>query len=112
MADHVDRLALTTGSAAVPPYKAQRGYRHEHAKFARAGLTPVPSETVSPPRAIEAPVQLEARIEAAHSIAAEDAALRGKIPTFEAGILRVHLDASIVLEGDPDRIERSRRAVP
>jgi flavin reductase (DIM6/NTAB) family NADH-FMN oxidoreductase RutF len=105
MADQVDRLALTTGSDPVPAYKAQRGYRHERAKFARAGLTPAESETVSPPRAHECPVQLEARIEAAHSLAAEDDALRGKILTFEARILRVHLDSSILVDGDPNRID-------
>jgi len=105
MADIVDRLALTTGTNPVPTYKEQRGYRHVHAKFARAGLTPIASETVSPPRAMEAPVQLEARIEAVHSIAAEDATIAGKILTFEARILRVHLDKSILLEGDPNRVD-------
>jgi flavin reductase (DIM6/NTAB) family NADH-FMN oxidoreductase RutF len=105
MADQVDRLALTTASDPVPAYKEQRGYRHERAKFVRAGLTPLASETVSPLRAGECPVQLEARIEATHSIAAEDDALRGKILTFEARILRVHLHAAILLEGNPDRVD-------
>lgn len=105
MADYVDRLALTTGSDPVPVYKAQRGYRHEHAKFARAGLTPIASEKVVPPRALEAPVQLEARIEAVHSLAAEDEALAGKILTFEARILRVHLDDAIIMDGDTNRID-------
>ncbi len=105
MADIVDRLALTTGSNPVPKYKEQRGYRHVYAKFERAGLTPIASETVSPPRALEALVQLEARIEAVHSIAAEDATIAGKILTFEARILRVHLDESILLEGDPNRVD-------
>jgi flavin reductase (DIM6/NTAB) family NADH-FMN oxidoreductase RutF len=105
MADIVDRLALTTGSNPVPTYKEQRGYRHVHAKFTTAGLTPVASETVSPPRAEEAPVQLEARIEAVHPIAAEDEAMAGKILTFEARILRVHVDDSLLLAGDPNRID-------
>jgi flavin reductase (DIM6/NTAB) family NADH-FMN oxidoreductase RutF len=105
MAGIVDRLALTTATNPVPKYKEQRGYRHEHAKFARAGLTPIASETVSPPRAMEAPVQLEARIAAVHAIAAEDEAIAGRILTFEARILRVHLDESILLAGDPNRID-------
>jgi flavin reductase (DIM6/NTAB) family NADH-FMN oxidoreductase RutF len=105
MAGQVDRLALTTGTDPVPAYKAQRGYRHESDKFARAGLTPAVSERVIPRRVLEAPVQLEARIEAVHSIAAEDDALRGKILTFEARILRVHLDTSIILDSDPNRID-------
>jgi flavin reductase (DIM6/NTAB) family NADH-FMN oxidoreductase RutF len=105
MADKVDRLALTTGADPVPAYKAQRGYRHEGDKFARAGLTPIASEVVRPPRVLEAPVQLEARIEAVHSIASEDDAMRGKILTFEARILRVHLDSAILMQGDADRID-------
>ncbi len=105
MADQVDRLALTTASDPVPVYKALRGYRREHAKFARAGLTPWPSETVSPLRALECPVQLEGRIEAVHSVAAEEEALRGKVLTFEARILRAHLDTAILMDGDPNRID-------
>ncbi|MEI6642601.1 MAG: flavin reductase family protein [Novosphingobium sp.] len=105
MADAVDALALTTGSNPVPAYKAARGYRREGDKFARAGLTPLPSETIAPPRAAEAPVQLEARIEAIHALAAEDPAQAGKILSFEARITRAHLHESIVLEGDPNRID-------
>ena len=108
MARHVDALALTTASDPVPPYKAGRGYRYEHAKFARAGLTPIASETVVPPRAAEAPVQLEARIEAVHALAEDDPVQAGKILTFEARITRVHLHESIVLADDPDRIDPDR----
>lgn len=105
MADQVDRLALTTGSDPVPAYKEQRGFRHVGEKFVRAGLTPLASELVGPLRAREAPAQLEARIEAVHALAAEDEAMSGKILTFEARILRVHLDTSIILDGDPNRID-------
>jgi len=105
MADAVDRLALTTGADPVPVYKAQRGYRFEAAKFARAGLTAGASETIGPMRVLEAPVQLEARIEAIHTLAAEDETLRGKILTFEARVLRVHLHESILADGEPNRID-------
>jgi len=105
MAKHVDRLALTTGTNPVPGYKEQRGYRHEHAKFAASGLTPIASETVSPPRALEAPVQLEARIEAVHPLAADNAAIAGKILTFEARILRVHVEERIMHATDSNRID-------
>jgi flavin reductase (DIM6/NTAB) family NADH-FMN oxidoreductase RutF len=72
MADAVDRLALTTGADPVPVYKAQRGYRFEAAKFARAGLTAGASETIGPMRVLEAPVQLEARIESFFSLLREE----------------------------------------
>jgi flavin reductase (DIM6/NTAB) family NADH-FMN oxidoreductase RutF len=66
MAPLVDRLALTTASDPVPETKQQRGYRHEARKFERADLTPVPSEIVAPPRALECPIQLEARLAGSH----------------------------------------------
>lgn len=47
---NVDRLALTTGRDPVPEKKWQWSYRHASDKFERAGLTPVPSESVAPPR--------------------------------------------------------------
>lgn len=105
MAGAVDRLALTTGSDPVPDYKAKRGYGHVRDKFERAGLTGLGSELVSPPRVAEAPVQLEAVIEAIHSIAEADDAKRGQILTIETRIVRVHLDPSILLNGDPNRID-------
>ena len=57
----VNRLARTTGSNPVPESKIRKGYRHESNKFGIAGLTPVASETVVPPRVRECPVQLEAQ---------------------------------------------------
>src|SRR3974377_2476240 len=68
----VNRFALTTGTDPVPNVKAVRGYRYEKYKFETALLTPVPSETVTPPRALECPVHLEARVEHFHDLAAND----------------------------------------
>lgn len=108
LAPAVDRLALTTGTAAVPPRKRERGYRHVADKFRRAGLTPVPSETVGPPRAGECPVALEAVVEAVHPIAEDTEALRGKILTFEVRVQRVHVHEAIRAEGAADRIDPDR----
>lgn len=108
MAAHVDALALTTGASPVPDYKAQRGYAHVADKFAAAGLTALVSEVVTPPRVAKAPVQLEARIEAMHSLAADDPAQAGKLLTFEARILRVHVDDTILVPGQPNRIDPDR----
>ncbi|MEI6487052.1 MAG: flavin reductase family protein [Sphingomonadales bacterium] len=108
MAAHVDALALTTGANPVPDYKAQRGYAHVPDKFAAAGLTALASEVVAPPRVSEAPMQLEARIEAMHSLAADDPAQAGKLLTFEARILRVHVDDAILFPGQPNRIDPDR----
>lgn len=101
----VDRLARSTGSDPVPPAKLARGYRHERDKFGVAGLTPVRSEMVRSPRVLECPVQLEAVVEAVHGMAEEDDSLRGRFLSFELRILRVHLDARILMAGDGNRID-------
>lgn len=105
LVDHVDRLALTTGANPVPPFKTQRGYRHVKDKFAIAGFTPQPSETVAPPRIRECPVQLEAVVEAIHGVGDDDEQLRGRILNIEVRIQRVHLHASILMDGQPDHVD-------
>ncbi|MFI9008183.1 flavin reductase family protein [Actinosynnema sp. NPDC053489] len=106
LAPAVDRLALTTGVDPVPPSKVRRGYTHVADKFGRAGLTPVPSETVTPPRVAECPVALEVVVEAAHPIAEADEGLRGGVVAFEARVLRVFAHDGIRADAadhvDPD----------
>jgi flavin reductase (DIM6/NTAB) family NADH-FMN oxidoreductase RutF len=85
----VDRLARTTGSNPVPARKIQRGYRFERDKFSIAGLTPMESETVWPPRVKECQVQLEAVVEAVHHLAEDDPKLKGRTNIFEVRIQRV-----------------------
>ncbi len=104
----VDRLARLTGSDPVPPHKQRMGYRHEADKFGVAGLTPVPSDRVGPPRVAECPVQLEAVLTEAHPMGGPDPAMRGRLLAVEVKILRVHVEESIALEGHADRIDPAR----
>jgi flavin reductase (DIM6/NTAB) family NADH-FMN oxidoreductase RutF len=104
----VDRLALTTGSDPVPPSKVARGYRHEKHKFALAGLTPVESHTVAPPRVLECPVHLEGKVEHWRGLAENDDKVRGRTVVFEVRIQRVHLAPSIIRPGNPDRVDPDR----
>jgi flavin reductase (DIM6/NTAB) family NADH-FMN oxidoreductase RutF len=108
MAGAVNRLARTTGSDPVPAAKLMRGYRHEKDKFGTARLTPAAGDLVAAPRALECPVQLEARVEAVHELAANDAAWRGRTLAFEVKIVRVHADESILMPGEPNRIDPDR----
>ncbi len=101
----VNRLARTTGTNPVPEVKQRRGYRFERDKFGISGLTPIRSETVAAPRVAECPVQLEAKVEAIHALAEDDPAQRGRILTIEVRILRVHLEDSILMAGERDRID-------
>lgn len=104
----VNRLARTTGSNPVPAWKAANGYRHERDKFALAGLTPVPSECVAPPRAAECPVHLEAVLDAVHPLAERDPLRRGGLVALEVRVVRVHVDDAIRMEGHDDRIDPAR----
>jgi flavin reductase (DIM6/NTAB) family NADH-FMN oxidoreductase RutF len=104
----VDRLALTTGSDPVPEGKVRKGYRHLRDKFGVAGLTPVGSETVSPPRAAECPVQLEAVLAAVHPLAEDDAAAAGHLVALEVRIQRVHVHGTILMHGEHNRIDPDR----
>jgi len=101
----VNRLARTTGTDPVPEAKLKRGYRFEGDKFSVSGLTPTQSEIVAAPRVAECPVQLEAKLEAVHSLAEDDPAQRGRVLTLEVRILRVHLDPSILMTGEPNRVD-------
>jgi flavin reductase (DIM6/NTAB) family NADH-FMN oxidoreductase RutF len=94
----VERLAPTTGRNPVPEHKHVLGYRHEADKFALGGLTPLPSERVSPPRIGECPLQLESRLLRAHAATV----VAGDDPAFvllEAQVLRVHAHEEIVVPG-------------
>lgn len=103
--ESVNRLALTTGSNPVPEGKMLKGYRFEQDKFSLAGLTPQPSGIVRPARVKECPVQLEAQLAATHRISEEEPLQRGKILSLELKIVRVHLDPSIGMDGQINRID-------
>ncbi|MDP1721089.1 MAG: flavin reductase family protein [Candidatus Nanopelagicaceae bacterium] len=104
----VNRLALTTGSNPVPESKTLKGYRYESDKFGIAGLTPMASETVAAPRVQECPVQLEAVVEVAHGIAEDDTRQRGHLVCVEVRIQRVHIEESILVNGEPNRIDPNK----
>lgn len=104
----VNRLARTTGSDPVPPYKVAMGYRHVRDKFGVAGLTPIPAESVAPPRVAECPVHLEAVLEDSYRLAERNADYRGRLLALEVRIVRVHVDDDIRLDGYADRIDPKR----
>ncbi|MFD4992253.1 flavin reductase family protein [Cellulosimicrobium cellulans] len=106
--DAVDRLALTTGRDPVPERKASVGYRYEPDKFARAGLTPVASDTVAPPRAAQCPVAVEARLVHAHPLGRDDAGRAGSLVAFEVRVTRVHVHESVRMPGTAHRVDPDR----
>ena len=103
MVGAVNRLALTTGSSPVPDGKAKRGYAFCADKFGRAGLTPAPSQIVAAPRALECPVQMEAKLESTRQMAQSD--WPGGALCFELRVLRVHVDEKIAMSGASDRVD-------
>lgn len=101
----VDNIARTTGSNPVPSRKQSRGYVYEPDKFGRSGLTPVMSETVAAPRALECPVQMEAVVTAVHDLANDTEALRGNTILVETRIKRVHVHPDLLMDGHENRID-------
>jgi flavin reductase (DIM6/NTAB) family NADH-FMN oxidoreductase RutF len=113
--DAINRLSMLTGTNPVPDGKSRRGYRHEQDKFEIAGLTPVASETVRPPRAQECPVQMEAEVVQTIPVMADEydyfqhertaeCTLSGVL-CFEVRIKRVHVDPRILVPGNRNRID-------
>jgi flavin reductase (DIM6/NTAB) family NADH-FMN oxidoreductase RutF len=100
----VDRLARTTGTDPVPAGKVKRGYRHAKEKFDLSGLTALGGDTVAAPRALECPVQLEAKLAHVHELAQDEKVWRGA-RAIEVRITRVHAHPDIVMEGEANRID-------
>jgi flavin reductase (DIM6/NTAB) family NADH-FMN oxidoreductase RutF len=100
----VNSLARLTGSNPVPASKQARGYHHEARKFETAGLTPVASETVAPPRAAECPLQMETVLAAEHGIG-DDSPWKGGLLALEVRVQRVHAAREILMEGHANRID-------
>lgn len=98
---NVERLAPLTGVDPVPDSKAAQ-FRFEPRKFEAAGLTQQQSEIVGPPRVLECPLQLEAKVSHIRLIGPDRSAV-----SVETEVVRVHAAAEIVLEGtshiDPQR---------
>ena len=100
----VDRLALLTGTRTVPPHKVSKGYRYEADKFGAAGLTPVPSDKVDPPRVAECLVHLEAVVNRIHPFGEPDSG----VVAVDVQVVRVHVEESLLMLGsdryvDPDK---------
>lgn len=88
----VERLAPLTAADPVPSHKRDR-FRHDRAKFTASGLTPVPSELVTPPRVAECPLQFEATV--VHS----ELDAKGNFLIAQARVVRVHAAQEIVVPG-------------
>ena len=88
----VESLALLTGANPVPDGKPAN-CRYEPDKFGAAGLHPLPSEVVSPPRVAECPVHIEARVADLRLDSTDDFVI------VEAATLRVHADRRLVIDG-------------
>jgi flavin reductase (DIM6/NTAB) family NADH-FMN oxidoreductase RutF len=107
-ADAVNRLARLTGTREIPELKQKLGYAYEPGKFEVAGLTPIASETVAAPRALECPIQLEAVVCERHDLMRDDPQVAGLISAFEVRITRVHVHPSLIMEGHPNRIDPAK----
>jgi flavin reductase (DIM6/NTAB) family NADH-FMN oxidoreductase RutF len=95
LVEQVEILAPLTGRNPPAAHKADT-FRYEPDKFAAAGLTPLPAETVKAPRIAECPLQLEAKVTAIHEPATRPDGEYFRI--VETHVQRVHAHPSIVKE--------------
>lgn len=100
----VDRLALLTGSQTVPAHKLAKDYRHEGDKFQAAGLSPLPSDQVCPPRVAECLVHLEATVNRIHPFGEPGSG----VVAVDVEVVRVHIEEDLLMPGstryiDPDK---------
>jgi flavin reductase (DIM6/NTAB) family NADH-FMN oxidoreductase RutF len=98
----VERLAPLSGRNPPPPHVLAYGGRFEWDKFSAAGLEPMPSELVRPPRVRQCDLQLEARVVAIRGLEYEPDAAQ-----VEARILRVHA-APGILKADRRQVDPAR----
>jgi len=54
---------------------------------------------------MECPVQMEAVVEHWRDLAENDDKVRGRTVVFEVRVQRVHLNKSILMQGDPNRVD-------
>lgn len=108
MADAVNRIALTTGSRSIPIHKKLLGYRHEADKFSASGLARLASSAVTPQRAAQCPVQLEAVVEDIRGFAGNDKRMGVPSVCVEVRIVKVHAHPDILMDGHEHRIDPDR----
>lgn len=87
----VEKLAPLTGRCPVPEFKLAYGARFERRKFEAAGLHPMESLCVRPPRVAECPIQLEALVCAIHRVGRDD-----RLASVEVEVVAVHADERLV----------------
>lgn len=107
-AEAINRLALTSASAPLPPHKQWLGYRHVADKFAHAGLSAQASIQVAPPRVRECLVQLEAVVQDIRPFGEQDPRLPIPSAMVELRIVKAHVHESILQAPDSERIDPQR----
>ncbi len=92
MATHALREAMNETSAPVPS---------EVDEFALAGLTPLPSRLVAPPRVAESPIALECRYHQTIELPCASGAASGYAMVI-GEVVGVHIDDAVIREGRVD----------
>jgi flavin reductase (DIM6/NTAB) family NADH-FMN oxidoreductase RutF len=95
MWQQVEKLAPLTGKNPVPEIKA-RQFRFEKDKFGAAGLASIASELVTPLRAADCPIQMEARVNRLHPMGGQKLGQLGGGIAAEVEILRVHASEEFI----------------
>ncbi|EXJ59564.1 hypothetical protein A1O7_03710 [Cladophialophora yegresii CBS 114405] len=107
IAANVNAIARTTGTDPVPESKQGRRYTFVKDKFKRAGLTPLPSQKVTPSGVKECPVVMEAEVIAVHDMFG-GGGCRGWPLRFEVRILLLSIHQELRLNGHRNRVDADK----
>lgn len=89
---NVEALATSTGANPVPEFKTPR-YHFEGDKFSASNLTAQPADLVAPPRVLQSPLQLEAKVRRTTLSHDENFYI------VQAQVVRVHAHENIIVPG-------------
>ena len=96
--DNVEKIAALTGANPVPEYKKGR-YTYEPDKFRVGGFSPLPADSVRPPRIAECSMHFEARLIGVLRVE-DDPKEAGAIAAVQVRVVKVHADERLLAKED------------
>ncbi|KAJ4351442.1 uncharacterized protein N0V89_006784 [Didymosphaeria variabile] len=105
MVDHVNALALTTGSDPVSASKQERNYEFVKDKWTRANLTPLPSSLIQPHRILECPVQMECELTMTHPMLQDLFGTSGPLYALEMRVVKIWVRDELRMDWYDNRID-------
>ncbi len=108
LAPKVNKLALLTGSEAIPLHKKMLGYKHSKNKFIHSGFTPQENGTGKLSAITECPIHLHARVNTISEFGQGDERMAVPAYSIELNIKTVSAVPSVLMEGSNNKIDPNK----